>query len=174
MLQHSARRVAWLGATSQAAAVPSISAQQNAAFSSAGSSAPNSAPPEQVAWVFLGPPGVGKGTYASRIAKALNVPHIAAGDLVRAEIKSGSALGEQVCNPKAHGDCIPCASHAMRHASWPPAQHAWTPCLACIVLHALPKGPAHTPPPPPSTHDTHSRHWSTDEGGGEPRAAAAG
>jgi adenylate kinase len=46
--------------------------------------------------VFLGPPGVGKGTYASRIAAALNVPHIAAGDLVRAEIKSGSALGQQV------------------------------------------------------------------------------
>lgn len=47
-------------------------------------------------WVFLGPPGVGKGTYASRVAKALGVPHIAAGDLVRAAIKSGSPLGEQV------------------------------------------------------------------------------
>lgn len=47
-------------------------------------------------WVFLGPPGVGKGTYASRIAAALNVAHIAAGDLVRAEIKSGSTLGQQM------------------------------------------------------------------------------
>ena len=52
-----------------------------------------------VNWVFLGPPGVGKGTYASRIAKALGVAHIAAGDLVRAEIKSGSGLGEQVGAP---------------------------------------------------------------------------
>jgi adenylate kinase len=47
-------------------------------------------------WVFLGPPGVGKGTYASRVAAALGVPHIAAGDLVRAEIKSRTPLGKQV------------------------------------------------------------------------------
>lgn len=53
---------------------------------------------DSLKWVFLGPPGVGKGTYASRIAAALNVPHIAAGDLVRAEIKSGSTLGQQVCS----------------------------------------------------------------------------
>lgn len=53
--------------------------------------------PHPVQWVFLGPPGVGKGTYASRIAKALGVPHIAAGDLVRAEIKAGSPMGKQVC-----------------------------------------------------------------------------
>jgi replication-associated recombination protein RarA len=51
---------------------------------------------DEIKWVFLGPPGVGKGTYASRIAQHLGVPHIAAGDLVRAEIKSGSELGEQV------------------------------------------------------------------------------
>lgn len=47
-------------------------------------------------WVFLGPPGVGKGTYASRVAKAFGVPHIATGDLIRAEIKSGSDFGAQV------------------------------------------------------------------------------
>eukprot|EP00882_Tetradesmus_deserticola_P034481 GHRQ01039570.1.p1 GENE.GHRQ01039570.1~~GHRQ01039570.1.p1 ORF type:complete len:111 (-),score=37.77 GHRQ01039570.1:185-517(-) len=49
-----------------------------------------------IKWVFLGPPGVGKGTYASRISAALDISHIAAGDLVRAEIKSGSTLGQQV------------------------------------------------------------------------------
>jgi len=64
-------------------------AAQSMLFSSAGAA-------EAVRWVFLGPPGVGKGTYASRVAKAMNVPHIAAGDLVRAEIKSGTALGQQV------------------------------------------------------------------------------
>ncbi|GBF89362.1 adenylate kinase [Raphidocelis subcapitata] len=52
--------------------------------------------PAPVRWVFLGPPGVGKGTYASRVAAQLGVPHIAAGDLVRAEIKSGSALGREM------------------------------------------------------------------------------
>ena len=48
------------------------------------------------AWVFLGPPGVGKGTYSKRIAEALGMSHIAAGDLVRDEIKSGSTLGAQM------------------------------------------------------------------------------
>lgn len=52
--------------------------------------------PERIQWVFLGPPGVGKGTYSTRVAVALGVAHIAAGDLVRAEIKNRSPLGQQV------------------------------------------------------------------------------
>lgn len=46
--------------------------------------------------MFLGAPGVGKGTYASRIAPALGIPTISTGELVRDEIKAGSALGDQV------------------------------------------------------------------------------
>ena len=59
---------------------------------------PAAAPATQLApaWVFLGPPGVGKGTYSSRVAEALGIPHISAGDLVRDEIKSGSRHGQQV------------------------------------------------------------------------------
>jgi hypothetical protein len=52
--------------------------------------------PPRIQWVFLGPPGVGKGTYSTRVAVALGVAHIAAGDLVRFEMKTGSALGNQV------------------------------------------------------------------------------
>jgi adenylate kinase len=47
-------------------------------------------------WVFLGPPGVGKGTYASRIAKQLGLAHIATGDLIRQEIKTKTPMGLQV------------------------------------------------------------------------------
>jgi adenylate kinase len=47
-------------------------------------------------WVFLGPPGVGKGTYSSRVADALGVPHISAGDLVRQEMKEGTEYGKKV------------------------------------------------------------------------------
>ena len=47
-------------------------------------------------WGFLGAPGVGKGTYASRVAKLLGVPHVSAGDLVRDEIKAGSELAKEV------------------------------------------------------------------------------
>lgn len=54
------------------------------------------ATPSPLNWVFMGPPGVGKGTYASRMAKAFGLPHIATGDLIRAEITSGSTLGAEV------------------------------------------------------------------------------
>lgn len=50
-----------------------------------------------VQWVFLGCPGVGKGTYASRLAKLLEVPHIAMGDLVRHEILQKTSMADQVC-----------------------------------------------------------------------------
>jgi Adenylate kinase len=59
--------------------------------------------PERIQWVFLGPPGVGKGTYSTRVAVALGVAHIAAGDLVRGEIKSRSALGRQVRSIGVYG-----------------------------------------------------------------------
>lgn len=62
---------------------------QRLVVSAAGVNAPS-------AWVFLGPPGVGKGTYSKRVAEALGMSHIAAGDLVRDEIKSGSTLGARM------------------------------------------------------------------------------
>lgn len=49
-----------------------------------------------VQWVFLGCPGVGKGTYASRLSKFLGVPHIATGDLVRQELASSGSLSQQL------------------------------------------------------------------------------
>lgn len=51
---------------------------------------------DRIEWVFLGPPGVGKGTYASRAAKAFGVAHIATGDLIRDEIKHKTPLGVKV------------------------------------------------------------------------------
>lgn len=47
-------------------------------------------------WVFLGPNGVGKGTYAKQIAKHLDVPHIAMGDLVRAELEQDTSQSKKV------------------------------------------------------------------------------
>ncbi|KAL5546245.1 hypothetical protein UlMin_005932 [Ulmus minor] len=49
-----------------------------------------------VQWVFLGCPGVGKGTYASRLCNLLGVPHIATGDLVREELASSGSLSKQL------------------------------------------------------------------------------
>ncbi|XP_026418894.1 adenylate kinase 1, chloroplastic-like [Papaver somniferum] len=49
-----------------------------------------------VHWVFLGCPGVGKGTYAGRLSNLLDVPHIATGDLVREELSSSGPLSKQL------------------------------------------------------------------------------
>ncbi|KAL3531883.1 hypothetical protein ACH5RR_005404 [Cinchona calisaya] len=59
-----------------------------------------------VQWVFLGCPGVGKGTYASRLSTLLSVPHIATGDLVREELSSGSSLGKQLAEIVNQGKLV--------------------------------------------------------------------
>lgn len=55
----------------------------------------------------MGPPGVGKGTYAQRASKALQLPHIAAGDAVRKEIKENSPLGLQMKQYTDNGKLVP-------------------------------------------------------------------
>ncbi|KAF1335695.1 Von willebrand factor a domain-containing protein 8, partial [Globisporangium splendens] len=57
--------------------------------------------------MFLGAPGAGKGTYASRIAPMLNIPTISTGDLVRYEIKTGTHLGEQIKSYNDRGALVP-------------------------------------------------------------------
>ena len=46
--------------------------------------------------IFLGPAGSGKGTQAQFLKDSLNYEHLSTGDLLRAEIKSNSELGQQV------------------------------------------------------------------------------
>ncbi|EFJ32392.1 hypothetical protein SELMODRAFT_407838 [Selaginella moellendorffii] len=58
-------------------------------------------------WVFLGCPGVGKGTYASRLALGLRVPHIAMGDLVRQELKRDSPLSKELKDLVSRGKLLP-------------------------------------------------------------------
>ncbi|XP_022744737.1 probable adenylate kinase 6, chloroplastic isoform X2 [Durio zibethinus] len=59
-----------------------------------------------VQWVFLGFPGVGKGTYASRLSNLLGVPHIATGDLVRDELASSGPLSSQLKEIVSQGKLV--------------------------------------------------------------------
>jgi len=57
--------------------------------------------------IFLGAPGVGKGTYASRISLIFGVPHIATGDLFRDEMKEGTELGMEAKEYMESGELVP-------------------------------------------------------------------
>lgn len=57
--------------------------------------------------ILLGPPGSGKGTQAVKVAALLKVPHIATGDLFRAEIAEESELGLLANEYIAHGNLVP-------------------------------------------------------------------
>jgi len=46
--------------------------------------------------ILLGAPGAGKGTQADVISARLNIPQISTGNIIRAEVKSGSELGQKV------------------------------------------------------------------------------
>jgi len=57
--------------------------------------------------ILLGPQGAGKGTQAQRLADKVGATHISTGDIVRAEIKSGSELGKKVQDYNDRGELVP-------------------------------------------------------------------
>ncbi len=57
--------------------------------------------------VFIGPPGIGKGTYAKMISQKYGIPHISTGDIFREEIAKGSELGKKVKEYVEKGLLVP-------------------------------------------------------------------
>ncbi|MCR5760282.1 MAG: adenylate kinase [Bacteroidales bacterium] len=58
-------------------------------------------------YIIFGPPGAGKGTQAAPLAQNYNLKHISTGELLRAEIAEGSALGIQAKALIEKGQLVP-------------------------------------------------------------------
>ena len=57
--------------------------------------------------LIVGPPGSGKGTQSLRISRALGIPHVSTGALLRHAIRLGTPLGESACECVAAGHLVP-------------------------------------------------------------------
>jgi adenylate kinase len=56
--------------------------------------------------LLLGPQGAGKGTQAKRISDEYGIPHIASGEILRAEMDAGTELGLRVKDVYDRGDLV--------------------------------------------------------------------
>src|SRR5256885_6677725 len=57
--------------------------------------------------ILVGPPGAGKGTQAARLVDTFKIPHISSGDMLRAAVKEGTALGVQADGFMKAGKLVP-------------------------------------------------------------------
>lgn len=57
--------------------------------------------------LLIGPPGSGKGTQGERLAQRFGLEHIAAGDLLRAEVAAQTPLGREAAEIMGRGDLVP-------------------------------------------------------------------
>ena len=57
--------------------------------------------------IFLGPPGSGKGTYASRVQAKFGWPQISTGDLLREEVKKNTEIGKKADSYMKEGKLVP-------------------------------------------------------------------
>ncbi|MFD1657198.1 adenylate kinase [Streptomyces caeni] len=57
--------------------------------------------------VLIGPPGAGKGTQARILTERLSVPAVSSGDLLRAEIREGTVLGQLAKQHTDAGELVP-------------------------------------------------------------------
>ncbi|HXA56570.1 MAG TPA: adenylate kinase [Candidatus Acidoferrum sp.] len=59
------------------------------------------------AFIFLGPPGAGKGTQAKRLARRYGMPHLSTGDMLREAVLQGTATGLEAKPLMERGELVP-------------------------------------------------------------------
>jgi adenylate kinase len=57
--------------------------------------------------ILVGPPGAGKGTQAAKLVDTFRIPHISSGDMLRAAVKDGTALGVKADGFMKSGQLVP-------------------------------------------------------------------
>ncbi len=57
--------------------------------------------------IFLGAPGSGKGTQASRLSEYLKIPHVDTGSILRAAVSEGTELGKTAKSFMDNGQLVP-------------------------------------------------------------------
>ena len=57
--------------------------------------------------IMMGPPGAGKGTQADIVCEGMSIPHISTGDIFRANVTQGTALGIEAKRYMDAGEYVP-------------------------------------------------------------------
>jgi len=57
--------------------------------------------------ILMGCPGAGKGTQSAKLQETFHLTHISTGDVLRAEIASGSEIGKKIADIISNGNLVP-------------------------------------------------------------------